>query len=154
MSVYSFFNFTASMVGPGVVTQLGYGAAVAEEGLTLEMEGDKNSVTMGADGEGMHNLHCAKNGTVTIRLLKTSPVNAVLQSAYNAQTINPLLHGQNVILIRDPNRGDVASARQVAFKKIPNITYAKDGGMNEWRFDAIKIDTVLGSGTPAIAAVA
>lgn len=150
MAVYSFINFTASIVGPGLVANIGYGAAVAEEGATVEYEGDKNTLTVGADGSGMHNLHAAKNGTITIRLLKTSPTNALLQVAYNAQTINPLLHGVNTITIRDPNRGDVVTAREVAFKKVPNLTWARDGGFNEWRFDAVYIDTVLGVGQPSL----
>lgn len=150
-AAYSFFNFTATMVGPAAVINLGFGAAVAEEGLTVSMAGDKNTLTMGADGEGMHNLHADKSGSIIVRLLKTSPTNAALNAAYNAQTTNPLLHGVNTILIRDPNRGDVVSAREVAFKKLPDLAWAKDGGMNEWAFDATKIDMVLGTGTPAAA---
>lgn len=150
MATYSFMNMTCSMVGPAIAANLGYGAAVAEEGISFEMEGDKNTLTVGADGEGMHNLHAAKNGIVAVRLLKTSPTNALLQAAYNAQSINPALWGINTIVLRDPNRGDVGSAREVAFKRIPVLTWAKDGGMNEWRFDAISIDVLLGIGIPSI----
>ena len=150
MAVYSFMNFTCSVVGPGMVADLGYGAAVAEEGVTIELEGDKNTLTMGADGEGMHNLHAAKNGILTVRLLKTSPTNSVLSTAYAAQTTSPLLHGLNVFVIRDPNRGDIISARNGAFKKMTNLVFAKDGGMNEWRFDVIKVDVVLGNGNPGL----
>jgi len=39
------------------VIDLGYGAAIAEEGITFAMAGDKNTMTIGADGEGMHSLH-------------------------------------------------------------------------------------------------
>ena len=39
---------------------------------------------------------------------------------------------------------------QVAFKKKPEITYAKEAGLNEWVFDAISVVTILGIGTPEI----
>lgn len=32
-------------------------------------------MTVGADGEVMHSLHAGKSGTITVTLLKTSPVN-------------------------------------------------------------------------------
>lgn len=149
MTTYSFISISCSLVGPTGSAELGYGAAVAEEGITVEMEGDKNTTTMGADGEGQHNLHAAQNGVLSIRLLKTSPMNAVLSTMYSAQTVNPLLNGLNFITVRDPNRGDLVSAQQCAFTKFTGLTYAKDGAMNEWKFNSIKIYQVLGTGTPA-----
>jgi len=108
------------------------------------MAGDKNTMTVGADGEGMHSLHADKSGTVTVVLLKTSPINAKLMALYQLQTLNTSLHGQNVITTTNPKTGDVTTARQCAFKKIPANVYAKDGGTNSWVFDAIKIDEILG----------
>lgn len=151
MSTYSFLAVQATLSGPGGLVSLGNGAAAAEEGITMAMAEDKNALTLGAGGEGMHNLHAGKSGTVTIRLLKTSAVNAVLMQMYNLQTSNPGLHGINTLTVRDTYRGDVAVAREAAFKKAPDLTWAKDGGMNEWVFDAIYIDETLGSGAPAVA---
>jgi hypothetical protein len=37
---------------------------------------------------------------------------------------------------------------------MPNITYAKDGGNQEWVFDAGRIDAILGDGTGGVAAIA
>ena len=143
-SAYSFQDVTASLVGPTGFLNLGYGAGVTEEGITIDMAGDKNTMTIGADGEGMHSLHADKSGTVTVRLLQTSPQNAKLQAMFDAQTINSALHGQNVIVIRNTVSGDTTTARFCAFKRKPSLTYAKDGKMLEWVFDALKIDSVLG----------
>lgn len=149
MATYSFLDCTASITGPGGSFSLGYGAGNSEEGITVSMTEDKNTMTIGADGSGMHSLHAGKSGRVTIRLLKTSPVNQKLMNLYNFQTTASANHGQNVISIRDIQRGDVITARQAAFVKVPDITYAKDGNTHEWMFDAVYIDPKLGTGTPA-----
>ena len=144
MPSYSFQNVTATLAGPTGIIDLGYGAAVAEEGITIAMAEDKNTMLIGADGEGMHSLHAGKSGQVTVRLLKTSSANAKLQLAYDVQTADATLHGQNVILVTMPNVGDISTARSCAFKKKPDLSYAKEGQIVEWTFDSLKIDSILG----------
>ncbi|PXV60886.1 Protein of unknown function [Dyella jiangningensis] len=145
MSAYSFLDIQATIAGPGGSFDLGSGAGVAEEGITIEMSGDKNTMTIGADGEGMHSLHADKSGKVTIRLLKTSPKNAQLMAMYDLQATSASLWGQNIISINSSAVGDNNGCREVAFTKKPNIAYAKDGGTVDWVFDCIKIDTILGT---------
>lgn len=146
MAVYSFLNCQASIAGPGGFAQLANGAAAAEEGITIEASEDKNVMTIGADGKGQHSLIASDAVTVTVRLLKTSPNNAILMTMYDLQTASSALHGINVITIVDSARGDLTVCQNAAFKKKPALTYAKEGGMNEWTFDVIKANTVLGSG--------
>ena len=149
MATYSFLNVSASLTGVGGSINLASGAGVAEEGITIDAMEDKNVMTIGADGEGMHSMVASRAGTITVRLLKTSPVNAKLQVMFNRQTSpGSLGHGSNTVVIRDSVRGDVITCTGVAFKKLPSITYAKEGGMQEWTFDAIKTTYMLGVGTP------
>lgn len=150
MSTYSFMDCVAAMVGPGGSVNLGMGAATAEEGITIEPVADMNTMTIGADGSGMHSLSANEASTVTVRLLKTSPVNAQLQLMYNLQRQSSLTHGKNVITVRDVVRGDNITLTAVAFKKRPAINFAKEGGLNEWVFDAVRTIQVLGVGTPEI----
>lgn len=145
MPTYSFMDVQGSLVGPTGAVNLGYGAAVADEGITIEMAGDKNTMMIGADGEGMHSLHADKSGTVTVRLLKTSPTNSILQAMYDAQTLTSSLHGSNIITITQSQSGDITVARSCAFKRKPSLSYKKDGDFMEWAFDSIKIDTILGT---------
>lgn len=145
MATYSFIDVSATLVGPTGYVDLGYGSASAEEGISVTMGGDKNTMMVGADGEGMHSLHADKSGIITVRLLKTSPQNAKLMAMYNAQTISSQLHGQNVITVTHVKSGDVSVGRECAFKKKPDINYRKDGDIMEWTFDAIKIDSILGT---------
>lgn len=143
-SSYSFLNVQAAITGPTGSFSIGSGSANAEEGITISMEEDKTTLTIGADGEGMHSLHAGKSGTVTVRLLKTSPVNAQLSVMYNLTTSQAGLYGQNIITVSDVERGDFITARGCGFQKHPDLTYAKDGGLVEWTFKAIKIDQLLG----------
>lgn len=146
MGAYSFLNVGCAIVGPGGVINLAAGAAAAEEGITVSRVEDKNVMTVGADGKGQHSLIASDAAMVTVRLLKTSPANAALMAMYNAQSISSALWGLNVFTITDPPRGDYTVAQSAAFKKVPDLTYAKEGGIMEWTFDAIAVNTVLGAG--------
>lgn len=144
MATYSFMDVTASLTGPTGVVDLGYGAAVAKEGITVALANARNTMTIGADGEGMHSLKADKSGTVTVRVLQTSSVNAKLQALYNAQALSSSLWGQNVITIRNKANSETTVCRSCAFQKQGDITYSEEGQMREWVFDCVKIDTVTG----------
>lgn len=145
MPTYSFLNVSCLIAGPGLVANLAAGSAAAEEGITIEPGSDKNEMTIGADGKGQHSLIADDSAHVTVRLLKTSPINALLMAAYDLQTASSALHGQNLITVTDSARGDISVLQAVAFKKKPAINYAKVAGMMEWTFDAIQANTVLGA---------
>lgn len=147
MGTYSFLNIAAAFTGAAGAFSLSEGG-VAEEGITVSLTEDKGTMVVGADGNGMHSLHAGKSGTVTIRMLKTNPINKKLMDAYNYETASAANYGGDTITIRDPYRGDSITARQCGFRKIPDLSYAKDGGTLEWSFNAIKIDEILGNGNP------
>lgn len=145
MGTYSFQNVTASLTGiAGTIPNMGYGAGAADEGITVARAEDVNTMTPGADGEIMHSLHKTKHGQVTVRLLKTSPVNALLIALFNLQTSSPKLHGKNVIVVANSANAELHTCREVAFKKMPDFNSKKDGDIVEWTFDAGKIDSIAG----------
>lgn len=150
MAAYSFLDVQAAIAGPGLVANLASGAAAAEEGITIEPSEEKNVMQIGADGQGQHSLVANEACKVTIRLLKTSPINAILMAAYEFQSSSASFWGRNVMTIVDTSRGDVTTVQQAAFNKKPSLTYAKEAGMNEWVFDAVKVNTLLGIGTTEI----
>ena len=145
MSTYSFLDVNAALVGPGGAVNLGQGAGSAEEGISIEPNDDIDTLTVGADGIGMHSLHANRSGVVTIRLLKTSPVNQKLAQMYAYQTASAASHGQNTISIANTHMQDVITCQQCAFKRAPNLAYAKEGGIVEWAFNAVIIDRTLGA---------
>jgi hypothetical protein len=144
-SAYSFMDINASMVGPGGAIAFGNGSGAAEEGISVEPTGDIGQMTVGADGVGMHSLFADKSGSVTVRLLKNSPINEQLAQMYAFQTSASTAYGGNTIVIRDKARGDVITCTQCAFKKAPPINYAKVGDAIVWEFHAVAINRTLGS---------
>lgn len=149
MTTYSFLNVAATLTGPGGSIQLGYGAGNAEEGISEEMLEDKDAMTIGADGAVMHSLRAGNGARLTVRLLKTSPVNALLSNLYNFQKASAALWGQNVLVVSDIYRGDVLTVTQSAFSRHTPVTYSKDGNTMEWTFFGT-IDQKLGAGVPDI----
>lgn len=150
MPAYSFTSVHATITGPGGLFQIaGDGAGNAKEGITIT-RAEKNTMLIGADGSVMHSLHADKSGKVTVRLLKTSPINLQLSAMYDAQALSSANHGQNTIIVTDINRGDVYTCRQCAFAKAPDNTYAEEGNVLEWEFDAGLVDSLLGIGEPDI----
>lgn len=145
MPSYSFQDVVAKITGPTGSADLATGAAPSDEGISFEMTGDKNTMTTGADGAVMHSLHAESSGRCIVRLLKTSPVNALLQAMYDAQTATASLHGQNIIVCQQKASGDVTTATQVAFKRKPPLAYAKEANVMEWEWDCGKINSALGT---------
>lgn len=152
MVTYTFENVQASIAGPGGTFSIGSGAGVHDEGITTERVEEKDLLVVGADGFPMHVLRANKAARVTVRLLKTSPVNAQLSQLYNfQQTGGGANWGQNTLVISDTQRGDVCSGSFVAFAREPNLTWSKDGApMNEWIFLAGIWDNILGTGIPNV----
>ena len=95
----------------------------------------------------MTSLHATATGKITIRLLKTSPLNAVLSQAYNFQRQSSANWGINTIRIVDKVRGDVASGSQMGFEKFPDNAWSEDGNVIEWAFEGLLRES-LGVGVP------
>lgn len=143
--VYSFLNLQGALTGPGGVINLGNGSGAADEGITVAPAGELNTMTIGADGTGMHSLSADKSGKVTIRLLKTSPTNQLLSAMLAFQRTSAATHGQNTIMFADTVRGDAVVCRQCAFSKVPDLSYGKSAGFVEWQFDSVYVDITLGA---------
>lgn len=150
MGAYSFLNVQGSISGPGGVINVGGGAGVSEEGITIAYVDDKGDTKVGADGQIMQSLRASMLARVTIRLLKTSPTNALLSQMFNYQKASSGRWGQNTLRISDPVRGDVVSGTQMSFTKQPDLVYAKDGNFNDWVFMG-SVEELLGSGAPVVA---
>lgn len=148
MATYTFENVQATITGPGGSFSLGSDAGAAEEGISTDMIEDKDGMVVGAGGDIMHSLHASDAGTMTVRLLKTSPTNAKLNAMYNAQKQSAANWGQNVIVVSDTYRGDVLTGTQMAFRRQAPVSYAKDGNTMEWVFQG-NVEEILGTGAPS-----
>lgn len=143
-STYSFLSVQATIAGPGGIVDIGSTSGAADEGVTVS-PAKRNTMSTGASVDVMHSLQAQKSGTISIRLLKTSTINAQLSLMQALQQANPALHGINIITVTDTSRGDLVTAANVAFSGPPTLAYSKDGGMNTWEFECGQIDELLGS---------
>jgi hypothetical protein len=101
----------------------------------------------GADGAIMHSLmEQGRTCTVTITLLKTSPVNAQLQQLINSQSQTSATWGDNVISIRDVVRGDDITVSDAAYIRQSDVNYAAAGGTMAWTFRGRLSSVILGAG--------
>lgn len=147
---YSFGDVVCSITGPGGSFILSENN-VADEGITIEMSEDKNTMTTGATRGGMHSKHESRAGRVTIRLLKNSPANAVLDAMYRYQDQpGSAFWGQNTLSLSNAIWQDDHTCAQGAFVRRPTNTNAKEGGTMEWMLDFLDIDGALGSGAPVL----
>lgn len=147
---YSFKDVIATIRGPNGNFEIGSDSGIAEEGISTEQIEDKASMVIGAGGQAMHSLHASNAGRLTIRLLKTSPLNALLSDMADADFASAAVYGQNQIVVRDIYRGDFLTATGCGFVRKPNNAYAKDGNIIEWQWNCESIIQQFGSGTPAV----
>lgn len=133
---YSFQDVVATIAGPGGIFGLANGAGTAAEGLTFAHSEDKDTIVTGSDGSIMHSLHAGMTGTITVNILKASPVNGMLSSLYNFQRIGgSALWGKNILSISNSVMGDNIVGSYMAFVKHPDIAYATEGNTNAWVFN-------------------
>ena len=144
-TTYSFLDCQATLTGPNVTVTIGSTSGTAEEGISIAFAEDQASTMIGADGTGMHSIHAGQSGTVIVRLLKSSPTNAVLSAAYQADRQVPSSGGQNTIVVSWLAGGHLYTCVQCVFVKFPDQSYAKDAALLEWGFRAIRITPNLGT---------
>jgi len=146
-TAYCFSDVVCSIAGPGGNFSLSDGG-VANEGITININA-RVTTLYGADGEWCHSLHAAKGGRIVIRVMRNGVVNALLSTLFNFDTSSSANCGQNTVSLTDIQRGDDWTAIGCACEKLPDQTYATEGGVIEWVFHAGQIDGVLGNGQPS-----
>ena len=141
---YSFKDTQAAIFSPtgGFSLTSSTGNGVAEEGITITPKNDKTDTVYGADGSWQHSLIASNGATFTIRLLKNSNVNSLLDDLYNVQKTSATTWGQTIVTIVT-SVGDTIVLSGVAFQKLPTINYSLKAGMLEWEFTAGEIQTKL-----------
>lgn len=147
MATYSFLDVNCTIVGPGGAISLGAGHAVANEGISADFVGNRNTMTAGAGKSVMHSLHAATPGTMTVRLMKTSSQNFLLGVMFDLQSTSSALWGINTLVVSDVARGDIVTGMQAAFQKMPNNVWATEGNILEWIFECGQMYELLGKGS-------
>ena len=142
-AAYSFLDVFASITGDGIAHSF---TGHAQEGYSIMMGGTRNTLVVGAGGDGMNSLRAGRNGSFHLRLLKTSLSNQILSDNFAYQAASAATWGKNVILVRDSARGDTINISGAAYSKFPDNGYGENGNIIEWVWDATFIDSTLGAG--------
>jgi hypothetical protein len=150
-AAYSFSDVHAVLSGPFGVIVLGNGSGSSDEGISFEAIDERNRMTIGADGSGFHTLIASRAARSTVRIIKTSPVNAALQQMFNAQSRSSLYWGQNALSVSNPVTGDLASGFGVAFGKQPGNQWGKEPNIIEWEFMCIRATFTMGGAIVSLA---
>lgn len=147
MTTYSFLDVALSISGPNISATIGgTGTGSAEEGFSVMFEEDSDVMTQGADGSVMHSLTAALRGRIELHILKTSPLNAQLSSAWALDRLNGSQQwAKNQLSVRNPVSGDTYSANECGIRKHADNNYAMRGNILTWVFNCSKIDPALGS---------
>lgn len=144
-TTYSFLAVQATLVAPSMSFDIG-SSGVAAEGIRLAMVGEKDVMTIGADGDGMHTLIASDASNCEVHLLKDAPGNSMMNALYNFQKTSSANWGQIQISIANNVMGDSIVLAGGAFAKQADIVYATEGVMNIWSFKFVFRRDVLGNG--------
>ncbi len=144
---YSASDTFATLAGPGVSVSVASGSGEADEGVSLEQTESSTRLVTGADGGGFHTLILVQAARIRLRFLKMSPTNSILTAAMNYQRGSSFLWGKNELTLTNPATGDSVYASGIAFTKMPNNSWGKEGAMLEWELEAIYCQQKLGSGS-------
>lgn len=149
---YSFLDMNCAIKGPGGSFDVASGG-LSSEGVRISMSSDKNAMTIGAAGDGMHSLRASTAARITVSLLKTGTGNAQMNQLYRYQSASSAYWGQNQITITNAITGDSIVATGGAFVKQTDLGYSEEGGLNVWAFDFIATAQVLGNNYQAASGI-
>ena len=110
--------------------------------VSAEKAGDAFAMKSGADGFVTRVAQNHPEGSITIKLMQSSPANAVLQTLYQADEAT----GQAAfpVTVKDLFGGDLVTTSQAWFRKIPNFSKGRDIGENEWVLDCADLTIIHG----------
>ncbi len=132
LQAYSYKDVESSISGPGGSFDLT--EATGKEGIKISMQNEAGTMQEGADGSVMPVLVPTRAATLTLTLLKTSPVNGKLDALYRYQAQSSAFWGKNLITMTNPVTGDLDKFSNAAFQKMPDRQNTSEGPTVEWSF--------------------
>lgn len=104
------------------------------------------TTTVGADGEGVQSKSNDRSAQITITVLPTSPVNAILSGLLeDGVTKVPV-----PLSVIDPNTNSSHVTEGARIKKVPDKAYGKEASPIAWVFETIRLIPFIGGSTEVI----
>jgi len=120
------------------------GWADGDDVIDIERRSDSVTDKMGADGQMMISVGTDKSGTVKVKLMQTSPSNAMLTNIMSLQEASGSLFVPVVVKFQDTYRQDLAIGTQGYLKKPSKLTRGAGGNTQEWEIVVERLDLAFG----------
>lgn len=115
------------------------------EFVTVERDSDAFSDVVGTDGDVSRSRSSDKRGTITIKLLQTSPTNALLSALHEADLNTPGGAGVGQAVVRDRLNGATKfSANHAWIMKAPDVSLDRTATSREWKIRCADLSSFEG----------
>lgn len=120
------FNQVSCIAGGNPIT----GFAEGDDVIKVEYDKELFSTVVGANGEATRTKSNNFSAKVTLKLLKTSLANDILNQFYQSDRLSN--SGLFPFLLKDNNGTDLHSAEQMWIEKSPSVGHGENPSVNEW----------------------
>lgn len=120
------FNQVSCIVGGNALT----GFADGDDVVKVEYEKEEFMTIVGASGEATRTKSNNKSAKVTLKLLKTSLANDILNGYLQADRLSN--SGLFPFLVKDNNGTDLHAAEQMWIEKAPSVGHGENPTATEW----------------------
>lgn len=110
--------------------------------VSLEMDEDAWALYIGSDGEGARSKSNNFAGTVTIRLMQTSPSNDVLSAFAKADKLSN--SGIVPVMVKDNLGRSLFIAENAWVQKVADSEFARESGEREWVLRTEHLEATIG----------
>ena len=134
---YSLADHSLSIVAQnGAVGSANYYSAIIGNGdavdtISVSYANENASFTMSADGSASLSTNYMRNGTITVTVQQTSPINQTLIAIYKKMTQNGVANPANIVL-KDGNGNINGSYEKCVITKTADYTAGAEADMRSW----------------------
>ena len=119
------FKQVQCILGANILTGFADGDAIS-----MEYESNLFNLTVGADGEATRSKTNNRSAKVTIKLLKTSTANDILNEFYQSDLLSN--GGVFPFMLKDSNGVELHAAEKMWIEKEPSAPFGVDAPQREW----------------------
>lgn len=120
------FKEVSCILGANQIT----GFEDSDDAVKVEPQSNLFNTTVGADGEATRSKTNNFSAKVTLKLLKTSSANDILNQFYQADRLSN--SGVFPFLLKDNNGVELHTAEKMWIEKAPAANRGTNAGINEW----------------------
>jgi hypothetical protein len=119
------FKQVACILGTRQITGFAEG-----DSISVEYESNLFNTVIGADGEATRSKSNNRSAKVTLKLLKTSLANDILNEYYQSDVLSN--GGTFPFLLKDNNGSELHAAEQMWVEKEPTAPFGQEAPVREW----------------------